>query len=524
MYAFVYLGCDDHFRRHHSSRDDAGSEIPSEAASMPQPIIIDNSDIKEELAAQTQRIEQLLSKNPEVDLLRSQVKAMRDAKELTISEIVSLQKELEIEQARSGEAKKLFDQHRESWAAEKVRLLAENDRLAKEKLEQAKTSADNSNEVEVTNQKMYTDEIARLEQRNRDLYARLEQEACDAATKIDDYEEKNAELKRRLDHSESLIERLERDHEQENKSKDAQHLDQEQKWRDQLTQLNQQFDIKEMKWEKQLQASAESETTIENERRSLEHIIDLLRDESSAKDVLRSQLEERYKKEIADLEKSWKDKLNDTEKNTSQEFDNLRKELSDKKRECEIYENEKLSLEKQMELINGELKKVKFGLEQKITESNKQAATLKELESKLADMRGELKSKSSSYDADIVSLQQEILLYKNKIDQEKLAASQLLAEKLELEAKLSLALDDLATAEDAATRKESEFERGRTEVLELRRKYDDTLAALLDLGRENQILQIEQAKLVGRNWQDDSQVTECTACAKQFSLTVRKVG
>lgn len=59
-------------------------------------------------------------------------------------------------------------------------------------------------------------------------------------------------------------------------------------------------------------------------------------------------------------------------------------------------------------------------------------------------------------------------------------------------------------------------------IQELTRKRDDAMAALQELGRENQSLQIEIAKIQGRKWADDSNATSCSSCTKEFTLTFRK--
>ena len=69
---------------------------------------------------------------------------------------------------------------------------------------------------------------------------------------------------------------------------------------------------------------------------------------------------------------------------------------------------------------------------------------------------------------------------------------------------------------------ESEVERLKLNMGELRRRLEDSQAALHELGRENQSLQMENAKLQGRKWADDSEVDDCNGCQKGFNLTVRK--
>lgn len=95
-------------------------------------------------------------------------------------------------------------------------------------------------------------------------------------------------------------------------------------------------------------------------------------------------------------------------------------------------------------------------------------------------------------------------------------------DKLELEAKLENALDERRALLDRCLRSEGEAETLRINAADLRRRLDDSLAALHELGRENQLLQMDNAKHQGRKWADDSQVTHCTGCEKLFTVTIRK--
>lgn len=95
---------------------------------------------------------------------------------------------------------------------------------------------------------------------------------------------------------------------------------------------------------------------------------------------------------------------------------------------------------------------------------------------------------------------------------------------------------------------EGEIEKLQTKVVELRRKLDDTTAAMQELGRENQslqvswetseqnqnrfesilidglfYLQIKQSQSLTRKWAEDHEVQNCMACGKVFSVTLRKV-
>lgn len=69
---------------------------------------------------------------------------------------------------------------------------------------------------------------------------------------------------------------------------------------------------------------------------------------------------------------------------------------------------------------------------------------------------------------------------------------------------------------------EGEMEKLQAKMLEMRRKLDDTTAAMQELGRENQSLQIKQSQSLTRKWTEDHEVQNCMACGKGFSVTVRK--
>lgn len=97
-----------------------------------------------------------------------------------------------------------------------------------------------------------------------------------------------------------------------------------------------------------------------------------------------------------------------------------------------------------------------------------------------------------------------------------------LSERLELEAKVESASDERRSLLERCLAAESELERSRSTIVELRRKLDDSQAALHELGRENQSIQVELAKQTGRKWADDSEVNSCITCKSAFTITNRK--
>lgn len=94
--------------------------------------------------------------------------------------------------------------------------------------------------------------------------------------------------------------------------------------------------------------------------------------------------------------------------------------------------------------------------------------------------------------------------------------------KIELETRVALLEEGNTELQNNCNQWENEVDRLKFNAAELRRRLEDSQAALHELGRENQSLQMENAKLQGRKWANDSEVNECLSCHKGFNLTVRK--
>ncbi len=92
-----------------------------------------------------------------------------------------------------------------------------------------------------------------------------------------------------------------------------------------------------------------------------------------------------------------------------------------------------------------------------------------------------------------------------------------------MEAKLSNLSEEKRALIERCINSEEECDKLKNEVFQMRHKLDDSIAALHELGRENQSLQIEQTKLVNRRWADDNEAIGCAKCEKAFSVTNRKV-
>merc|ERR1719264_2380433 len=109
-----------------------------------------------------------------------------------------------------------------------------------------------------------------------------------------------------------------------------------------------------------------------------------------------------------------------------------------------------------------------------------------------------------------------------KLNEATLEMNSALSAKLELEAKLGSIADERKALLERCLAAESELDRTRSTTVEMRRKLDDSQAALHELGRENQSIQMELLKQTGRKWADDADASNCSSCGGQFTITNRK--
>jgi early endosome antigen 1 len=168
----------------------------------------------------------------------------------------------------------------------------------------------------------------------------------------------------------------------------------------------------------------------------------------------------------------------------------------------------------------------------------KEKASNTENQQKAKENVTKLETRLESSNSEVENLSTEMMkLNENiaNIDKERDLA---LSKTLELEAAVGSASEERRGLLERCVAAEAETERTRNMTVELRRKLDDAQAALHELGRENQSIQVctwmriyfirrfniqvELVKQSGRKWKDDTEVVSCTSCQSGFSLTNRK--
>ena len=219
----------------------------------------------------------------------------------------------------------------------------------------------------------------------------------------------------------------------------------------------------------------------------------------------------------------------------------LEERLSDLEKAKELLLDSKVDLQHQLESSKSDAKSLQEQLEKLKVEKEKVADTFsREIETLKKDYCQQLSDKNSAKEKlenDLANLEKAMEAAKRNLEASDIKVSEIesrlaeqnrqldkaLSDRLELEAKVESASDERRSLLERCLGAEGELDRSRSTIVELRRKLDDSQAALHELGRENQSIQVELAKQSGRKWADDSEVNSCITCNSIFTITNRKV-
>ncbi|VDO02682.1 unnamed protein product [Rodentolepis nana] len=93
----------------------------------------------------------------------------------------------------------------------------------------------------------------------------------------------------------------------------------------------------------------------------------------------------------------------------------------------------------------------------------------------------------------------------------------------EIEAKLISALAENQTLVDQIIERQNKAEQLESVLQTTHQEVDGFQRIVLDLGRQNQALQIQLERLTNRQWVSDDSALACTNCNKEFTISIRKV-
>ncbi|XP_039617477.1 early endosome antigen 1 isoform X2 [Polypterus senegalus] len=235
------------------------------------------------------------------------------------------------------------------------------------------------------------------------------------------------------------------------------------------------------------------------------------------------------------------------EKDFSKISEELRKNKEHSEKELNDLTNAKQLLIDQKLEIQGQVDNLKSTLEQekKIRQAAEEAFVKKEndmkkdLAIKENKLSTELKAKEEQkkhheeaevkLNMQIAALNENIAVLKKdwqssqrRVGELEKQTDELRGEIAVLEATVQNNQDERRVLLERCLKSEGEIEKLQNKNAEMRRKLDDTTAAMQELGRENQTLQIKHTQALTRKWTEDHEVQNCMCCGKGFSVTIRK--
>ncbi|RWS05942.1 early endosome antigen 1-like isoform X1 [Dinothrombium tinctorium] len=245
--------------------------------------------------------------------------------------------------------------------------------------------------------------------------------------------------------------------------------------------------------------------------------------------------EEALQSEIADKEseiKEYIEKFKVAEKAEKEAENKLSQsfvKLQESEKKLSLLEQKHSQLSKEIEDLQKEKEMLRSALKLKTDNLQKMERMCSDLKERLKRVEDECLQREQSLEIEvrnrnesIEKLEQDLKRIKVQTEVSIKQFDEVLSQKVELETKLSYVLDEKMSLFEKCRDLEEENDKLKSELLAVKSKLDDTIAALHELGRENQLLQVEQTKLMSKRWTEDDEVTNCTSCNRQFSLALRK--
>ncbi|GFG39453.1 hypothetical protein Cfor_08402 [Coptotermes formosanus] len=223
------------------------------------------------------------------------------------------------------------------------------------------------------------------------------------------------------------------------------------------------------------------------------------------------QIEDKWKKEVEDIKS-----LFECSQVMVSELEEGNKLLLDQKAE----------LKQQIATLEGDLVEAKQNAHEKQTTLNHKlsavTASKETTEEELAAEKHKLIELKKNNEVMKEAYEEEIENKNKELKDVCASLDDIAGEKLALEAQLAASQSEQQALLERCYASSSESENLRKTITDLRRQLEESQAALHELGRENQTLQLELEKLLGRKWTEDSDAISCSLCQKEFSLIVRK--
>uniref|UniRef100_A0A4W3IGA9 Early endosome antigen 1 n=1 Tax=Callorhinchus milii TaxID=7868 RepID=A0A4W3IGA9_CALMI len=215
---------------------------------------------------------------------------------------------------------------------------------------------------------------------------------------------------------------------------------------------------------------------------------------------------EESEKELSDLKEA-KQLLIQQKLEIQGKSDGIKSMLDQEKKDHQLDKNK-------LEKVEGELKKQCTELENKWDKDTQRK--------KHEESEAKLNMQITAQNENMATLKKEWQSSQRRVSELEKQTDDLRGEIAVLEATVQNNQDERRALLERCLKSEGEIEKLQGKVVEMRRKLDDTTAAMQELGRENQTLQIKQTQTINRKWTEDNDVVNCMGCGKGFSVTLRK--
>ncbi|EPB71942.1 putative ATP synthase F1, delta subunit [Ancylostoma ceylanicum] len=171
-------------------------------------------------------------------------------------------------------------------------------------------------------------------------------------------------------------------------------------------------------------------------------------------------------------------------------------------------------------------KDIQFSMDRELSAKS---AEIERLLSSAAEVESAVAAKEAALSEEISALKRSIKAIQSELDEQvrlsaesAKTAEELTSANMDLTKKVASWEEEKNALIERCLNTESDLDFERDRALENKRRFDEALSAMHELGRANQSLQMDISKHTSRTWLDDSAAVNCTSCGKVFSLTVRK--
>ncbi|XP_062989872.1 early endosome antigen 1 isoform X2 [Elgaria multicarinata webbii] len=218
-----------------------------------------------------------------------------------------------------------------------------------------------------------------------------------------------------------------------------------------------------------------------------------------------------FEKEIINL-KDAKELLIRQKLELQGKVDSINMALEQEKKKQEVIKDQ---LKKREEELKKRCAEIEAKLKAEVKEKDEQYKSHEEAEDKL-------KLQITALNENLGTVKKEWQSSQRRVSELEKQTDDLRGEIAVLEATVQNNQDERRVLLERCLKSEGEIEKLQSKLMDSRRKLDDTTAAMQELGRENQSLQIKHTQALNRKWAEDNEVQNCMACGKGFSVTVRR--